>query len=351
AMDGYAVVSADTVGASARSPVRLRVVGDLPAGRVPAGAVRPGTAVRIMTGAPVPDGADAVVMVEDTTTAADEVSIRREARPGENVRDAGEDIRAGDLLLTPGTYLRPAHVGICAVAGRPDVLVYGVPTVAVVSTGDEVVDPGEPLLPGKIRNSNLYTLVAQVTEAGARVHSACHVPDEPEALRRALAAAAAADVVVTSGGVSVGDYDLVKEILAEEGQVEFWKVAMKPGKPMAFGRLRGKPMFGLPGNPVSSMVTFEVAVRPALRKMMGHLRLLRPEVSATLLAPLRHKPGRREFVRAVTTFGGGGCETRATGDQGSGILTSMLRANSLIIVPEEAADVPASETVTVALLE
>lgn len=350
AMDGYAVIAADTQGASAESPAALQVIGDLPAGRVFEGMVQRGTAVRIMTGAPVPDGADAVVMVEETTCVGNQVFIRRAAKPGENIRLAGEDIRDGEQLLAPGTRLSPAQVGLCALAGKAEVLVHRIPSVSVVSTGDELVEPGKPLRPGQIRNSNLYTLMAQVVEVGARLHSACHIPDEPDALRQALATAAEADVVLTSGGVSVGDYDFVKRVLSEEGQVAFWQVAMKPGKPLVFGSLRGKPMFGLPGNPVSSMVTFEVMVRPALRKIMGESHWYRPEVSAVLQAPVRHKPGRREFVRAITRFTDHGYETRPTGEQGSGILTSMARANSLVIVPEEQGDLTAGERVVVMLL-
>lgn len=350
AMDGYAVQAADTVGAGPDWPARLRVLGDVPAGSVFAGAVAPGTAVRIMTGAVLPAGADAVVMVEYTEGAGIEVQVRRPVSPGENVRPQGEDMRAGDLLLSPGAMLGPAQVGICAAAGRPEVSVSRVPSVAVISTGDEVVAPGEPLPPGKIRNSNLYALAGQVVEAGARLHSARHAGDDGGALREALREAAGADLIVTSGGVSVGDYDLVKDVLAELGEIQFWRVAMKPGKPLTYGTLLGKPLLGLPGNPVSSMVTFELFARPALRRMLGCAELFRPQVPATLAGRVRHHKGRREFVRAMTTPTPAGFQAAPTGEQGSGILTSMLRANSLAIVPEDAGDVEPGAVLDVMLL-
>ncbi len=351
AMDGYAVRAAETRGARSEAPVRRRVSGDLPAGRVADAPLAQGSALRIMTGAPLPEGADAVVMVEYTRRAGDdEVVIEREVRPGENVREAGEDMRAGEPVIAAGAWLRPAHVGVCAAAGLAQVRVFGVPRVAVVSTGDEVVEPGVPLPPGKIRDSNLYTLSAQVREAGARLHSARHVPDDAEALRLALREATEADLVVTSGGVSVGDYDLVKDVLAQEGDIEFWRVAMKPGKPLTFGRVRGKPLLGLPGNPVSSLITFELFARPALRKMMGQQALFRPQVTTTLREPIRHRRGRREFIRAVTTLGEGGWESRSAGAQGSGILTAVTRANSLVVIPEENDDVEAGQMLTAMLL-
>ncbi len=360
AVDGYAVRAADTAGAAPESPVLLFVTVDVPAGVVAREAVTAGTAARIMTGAPMPPGADAVIMVEDTRPAQDgRVMILEAAQPGQHVRRAGEDVSCGTVVLTQGTFVRAAEIAMLATMGRATVSVVRPARVAVVSTGDEVVDIGEGVAPppGKIRNSNLYALAALVREAGAVVHSLTHIPDEPvstEATLRACAdPATGADVIVTAGGVSVGDRDFVKPALESLGRLELWRVAMKPGKPLAFGGIGETLFFGLPGNPVSAMVTFELFVRPALWKLMGRAEsdLARRQVPAVLLESLEHTPGRREYVRAVTTLRDGRFETRPTGAQGSGLLHSMTRANSLLIVPQESRGVAAGETVAVLLLE
>jgi molybdopterin molybdotransferase len=298
--------------------------------------------------------------VEDTRRAdAGTVAILEAAQTGQHVRRAGEDVPKGTDVLRIGTFLRAAEIAMLATMGRAAVPTFRPARVAVVTTGDEVVEIEEGVAPppGKIRNSNRYALAALVREAGAVVHSLTHIPDELEATRAALRACAdpqtGADLIVTAGGVSVGDRDFVRPALEELGTLELWRVAMKPGKPLAFGSIGDTLFFGLPGNPVSAMVTFELFVRPALWKMAGRAdaELARRQVPARLLEPIAHVPGRREYVRAVTTVQDGQFLTRPTGAQDSGILRSMTLANSLFIIPEEAAGVAAGETVTALLLD
>ncbi|MBI5343996.1 MAG: molybdopterin molybdotransferase MoeA, partial [Deltaproteobacteria bacterium] len=271
AMDGYALISSDIKGAGPDSPAILNVIYDLPAGSDPKEAVKKGTAVRIMTGAPVPEGADAVVMVENTAKGPDDtVLIRVMARPGENIRKSGEDFKAGELVVKAGSLIRPAEVAMLATIGRPKVKVRRRPRVAIISTGTELVNIDEVPSKGKITNSNGYMLSALVAEAGAEPVHLGIAKDTKEALLEKLGAALSSDCIITSGGVSVGDYDFVKDVLKEMGShMLFWKVALKPGKPLAFGVIGGKPAFGLPGNPISSLVSFEQFVRPALLKMAG----------------------------------------------------------------------------------
>lgn len=358
AVDGYAVRAEDTAGATPDAPALLRTLADVPAGALAAEAVTAGTAARVMTGAPLPPGADAMVMVEDTRPAeAGRVAILEAARPGDHIRRAGEDVPRGTVVLNAGTRLRAAEIAMLATMGRATVRTVRPAKVAVISTGDEVVDIEEGVIPppGKIRNSNRYALAALVREAGAIVHSLTHIPDEPTATEAALRAVSdpqtGADVIVTAGGVSVGDRDFVKPALERLGRLELWKVAMKPGKPLAFGGIGDALFFGLPGNPVSAMVTFELFVRPTLWKLAGRADLHRPQVRAVLTEAVPHTPGRREYVRAITTTQDGQFVTRPTGAQGSGILHSMTRANSLLIVPPESAGLAAGETAAVLLLE
>jgi molybdopterin molybdotransferase len=360
AVDGYAVRAADTAGAGPETPVALRTLADVPAGVTGQEAVTAGTAARIMTGAPVPPGADAIVMVEDTRRTDDgRVEILEAAQTGQHVRRAGEDVPKGTEALLAGTFLRAAEIAMLATMGRATVPTFRPARVAVISTGDEVVEIEEGVAPppGKIRNSNRYALAALVREAGAVVHSLTHIPDELDATLTALRACAdpqtGADLIVTAGGVSVGDRDFVKPALETLGTLELWRVAMKPGKPLAFGSIGDTLFFGLPGNPVSAMVTFELFVRPALGKMAGRAEdeLARRQVPARLLEAVAHAPGRREYVRAMTTVQDGQFLTRPTGAQGSGILRSMTLANSLCIIPEESSGVAAGETITVLLLD
>ncbi|MCC6446518.1 MAG: molybdopterin molybdotransferase MoeA [Armatimonadetes bacterium] len=350
AMDGYALIASDTLGATPEHPVRLSVLEDLPAGKVARHSVAPGSAIRIMTGAPVPGGADAVIMVEDTASGEDWVDIHAAVGAEANIRRAGEDVKPGERVLSQGMAVGPAEIGMMAGMGLTEAPVIRKPRVAVFSTGDEVVAPGEPLPPGKIRNSNLYALSAQVMQSGADIYASRHIPDDLDALEQAMTGASGADVIITAGGVSVGDYDLVKEVLARLGEMHFWRVAMKPGKPLVFGEIAGRFFFGLPGNPVSAMVTFEEFVRPALRKMAGCASWTLPEVEAVLEHDLKHSTGRLEFARARTRLENGQYVTASTGPQGSHQLRSMLGANSFILAPADRGLLPAGSRVRVQLL-
>lgn len=344
AVDGYAVASTDI---PASGTTTLHVIADLPAGSVFDGVVKPGQAVRIMTGAPMPAGTDTVVPQELVERTGDQVKIPGIGK-GANVRLAGEDVRGGAVVIPSGTVLRPQELGVAASLGFPQVLVRQKVRIAVLSTGDEVAEPGEPRKPGQIYDSNRFSLRSLVQAAGGVATDFGIVPDVRDELRaRLLAASRAAEVVLTSGGVSVGIYDLVKDVLEEIGGISFWQVAMQPGRPLAVGRIGSALFFGLPGNPVASMLTFMLFVRPALWKIGGRRELFPPQFTAVATEPMRKKPGRREFKRGVLTFGPRGWEVRTTGPQGSGILTSMVAANCLIIVEEERGDVKAGETVLV----
>ncbi|MFC2078805.1 gephyrin-like molybdotransferase Glp [Candidatus Bipolaricaulota bacterium] len=353
AMDGFAVQAVDIETAGPSSPVILRVIADLPAGTAPECSVGSGEAIRIMTGAPVPPGADTVVRFEDTRSDKDSVEILKAVTRGKNVRLAGEDVQQGDMVLRAGMSLRPQEVGMLAVAGRQSVSVIQRPAVALLATGDEVVDAGEPVPPGKIRNINSYTNAAQVRKAGGIPMMLGIVPDDAERIRGAIrhAIADGADILVTSGGVSVGDYDFVKQILAEEGEVEFWWINMKPGKPMAFGRIGGIPFFGLPGNPVSAMISFELFVRPAIEKMLGREPQRSRFVRARLLDPIARKDNRRHYLRVKLTSVEGGWEARLTGSQGSGILSSLVEADGLAVIPENTSSLESGTEVEVLWLD
>jgi molybdopterin molybdotransferase len=351
AVDGYAVRGADL---SPGGPARFRVVGDLPAGSTHTGVVGTGEALRIMTGAPIPDGADTVVPQElaiPADPAGSAVSLRGVA-PGANVRARGEDVRAGTVVLPRGAVLRPPDLGLLASLGLAEVAVHRRPRVALLSTGDEVAEPGTARRPGQIYDANRFSLAGLVEAAGAAPLDLGIVPDAREVLRARLAdAAAAADVVLTSGGVSVGAHDLVKAVLAEVGGIDFWQVAMQPGRPLAVGQIGATPFFGLPGNPVASMLCFLLFVRPALWKLGGRRDLAPPCFTAVATEPMPKKTGRREFKRGILRFAGPGWEVSTTGPQGSGILSSMVAANCLIVLEEERGDVAAGETVLVEPLD
>ena len=352
AMDGYAVQAADIAAASPENPVELEVLGDLPAGYATETVIEPGQAIRIMTGAPLPAGADTVVPVESTRVGdTDKVAILEGLPRGSHVREAGEDVKAGETVLAAGTAVGPAELGMLASTGYARVWCFRRAVVGIISTGDELVGVDEELSPGKIRDSNSYTVYGMVLEAGAEPLRLGVVGDEAALLERTiLDNIDRVDLFVTSGGVSVGDYDMVKDVLAKLGEMNFWKVAMRPGKPQAFGHIHGKPLFGLPGNPVSVMVSFEQFVRPALLKMMGRAQIFRPEVEAVLDTPLGRKTGRMEFVRVIVEWRDGCYHARATGPQGSGILKSMVIGNALAMLPEDVARLEAGEKVTVQLL-
>lgn len=364
AMDGYAVRAADVAGASPESPVRLAVTGSVAAGYVSSGRVEPGTAIRIMTGAPLPDGADAVVPFEDTgdmdrskkarlEEPASEIEVRVAVHARDNTRPAGEDMRRGEVAMSAGRVVRPQEIGVLASLGRETVLVHRRPRVAILATGDELLEIHEPLAPGKIRNSNEYTNAALVTRTGGapiRLGIARDTQaDLTDKIRQGLKQGA--DLFLTSGGVSVGDYDVVKDVLGTEGEMQFWQVNMKPGKPLAFGLLPGGvPLIGLPGNPVSAMVSFEQFARPAILKMLGHQDLDKPTVRAILDEPLTNS-GRRGFMRVVVVRRADGYHARSTGEQGSGVLTSMAKANGLAVVPEGTLRVDAGSEVVVQMLD
>lgn len=333
AMDGYALRAADTVEARPEAPRALRMIGEVPAGGEASRSVGPGEAMRIFTGAPLPSGADAVVPQEDTRREEGWVLVLRPVRRSENVRPRGEDVQAGQRVLEAGLRLGPAEVGILAALGWAQVPVHRRPRVGIVTTGSELVEVGEPLKPGQVRDSNAYSLAALVVENDAEVDGVMRVADRAEALHRAFDALAEADLLLTVGGVSVGDYDLVKPVVQERGEILFWRLAIKPGKPLLFALLEGKPLLGLPGNPVSAMVTFEKFARPALWKMMGRRRWERPRVPTRLTHPYRSSPQREEFVRAQTRWTPEGFRSTLTGAQGSGRISSMLGANSLVSIP------------------
>jgi molybdopterin molybdotransferase len=346
-MDGFAVRAADIADAGAVLPVQ----GDIAAGALLVPMLTPHMALRIMTGAPLPDGADTVVPVEDTQARADGIAFLERAEYGQHIRRAGEEVERGAVVVPCGARLRPAEIGMAATIGRAEILAYPKPRVAIVSTGDELVAPGTKLQRGQIYNSNAYALGAQVEEAGGIVTHKLHARDTPDALRATFDACAGADMLITSGGVSVGDFDYVKAVFAERGTVDFWRVAIRPGKPLAFGRWDKTLFFGLPGNPVSSMVTFELFVRPALRKLAGHTDLARPIATARLTEEASHTPGRRSYQRAVVVHENGKYSVRTTGSQGSGMLGSMVLANALLVLPSETEVFPSGTEITVLLLD
>ena len=367
AMDGYAVRAEDTAGAAEASPRELSVIGEVAAGYVFEGALAPGTAVRIMTGAPIPEGADAVVPFEETDepftrppegarSLSGTVHVLKEAVTGANVRRAGEDVRAGDGVLQRGTVLRPQEIGVIASLGRNEVRVIRRPVVAVLSTGDELLEPGQPRQGARIYDANAYSVAAQVRRFGGEPLLLGIAPDTVEALTAKIQEGLAADMLITSAGVSKGDYDVVKDVLAKEGEVAFWTVAMKPGKPLAFGTFerdgRRIPHIGLPGNPVSSMVAFELFGRPAIMKMMGKRGWLRPVVRAITTDRITNVDDPRLcLARCSVTRRDGRYYASLTGSQGSGILTSMAKANGLTLIPAEVDAVEEGEEIDVLMLD
>ncbi len=351
AMDGYAVRGTDIANASTDTPAELEVLEDLPAGYTAKAKVIPGTAVRIMTGAPLPAGADTVVPVELTGRLPEGVYIHQALKTGANVRYAGEDVKTGETVLPEGTTIDPAELGMLSSLGYSRVRCYRRPVIGVISTGDELVDPHEELTPGKIHDSNSYTVFGLVAKAGALPLRIGIVRDRPEALHRVFTEHAdRVDAFITSGGVSVGDYDVVKEVLAGLGEMNFWKVAMRPGMPQAFGSVLGKPLFGFPGNPVSVMVSFELFAYPALRKMGGHSELFHREADAVIDTPMGRKIGRMEFIRVVAEWRDGAYHARVTGPQGSGILKSMVLANALAMLPADVGKLEIGSHVRIMLL-
>lgn len=347
AMDGYAVRAADVRSASPSEPVRLEVLGEVRAGAAPPTAVRSQTALRIMTGAMLPEGADAIVRVEDTSERNGSVEVRTAVERGTSVRAAGSDLRRGDVVATAGRSVTPGLIGVLASAGRVGVRCIRQPRVLVLSTGDELREPGESLGPGQITNTNRYTLGAAVEEAGGQVIDAGVAKDEREDLVARLGSAENADLLVTTGGVSMGAYDLVRNLLEERQAVDFWQVALRPGKPLIFGAVGGVPLIGLPGNPVSTLVGFELFVRPALLKMQGRTDLERPRLRAVTEDGLRNPPHLEQYFRGIARRDGERVTVRLTGDQGSHVLRSMADANCLIVVPQGINEVPAGGEVEI----
>jgi molybdopterin molybdotransferase len=370
AMDGYAVRSKDTKGASGKSPIFLRVIDTVLAGSISKYEVVAGTAVRIMTGAPVPQGADSVVQFENTdeepqkTSTADqtvnEVGVLSEATPGLNVRRAGETIARGATALMKGTVIRPAEIGLIASLGKSQVKAFRRPVIAVLATGNELTEINQSLPEGKIYNSNTYSIASLVKRYGGIPKILGIALDDEKELVSKLKQVQDADMLLTIGGVSMGDYDIVKNILARDGEMVFWKVRVKPGKPLAFGKIKGKskngltktiPHLGLPGNSVSCMVSFELFVRPAMLKMIGKKHLAKPTVEAIMEDTVKNNEGRRIYDRAIIERRDGRYYARLTGPQGSGILTSMSLANGLVIIPEDRKEVKKGEVVQVLMLD
>jgi molybdopterin molybdotransferase len=348
AMDGYALRASDILGASPNGPAVLDVVEDIKAGDWSGRTLKRGEAVRIMTGAPIPRGADCVVMVEETERFGEKVLIFKQFKRGNDIRCAGEDVRRGEKVLNEGSLIRPQEMGMLAALGHDRVKVFKRPKVGILATGSELVDVSKNLAKGKIRNSNSFSLFGQVLKAGAIPFDLGIVSDDLNEIKKRIKSGLKYDVLLTSGGVSVGDYDFVKDVLRQLGaSMKFWKVAIKPGKPLAFGKIAGKPVFGLPGNPVSSMVVFEEFVRPAMLKMSGMKKLRKPRIVATLTEGIKKKPGRRHFIRGEMRVRGGRYYVKSTGPQSSGVLKSMTRANSFIILDERKRGARRGERVSV----
>jgi len=356
AMDGFALLSRDSQPRHGRhgQPTRLRVTGEVAAGYVADHPVEEGTCMRIMTGAPVPEGADSVIQVELTRAEGPNsawVEILEAVPPGNNIRPAGEDMQRGQTVLRQGSEIGPWEIGVLATLGWASVPVIRRPHAAILGTGDEVIDVEEPLRPGKIRNSNSYLLEAAVRRAGAIPHRLGVARDTVESLREKFSEAAQYDLIITSGGVSVGDFDLVKDIMSEQGQINFWRINMRPGKPVAFGHISGVPLLGLPGNPVSAAVTFELFGRPVIRMMLGHTRLARPQVDVIVEDGISERAMRRHYVRARVEWRDGRFVARTTGNQGSHIMTSLLNVNALVIVPEGGVEVHPGDSAKAMMLD
>lgn len=348
AMDGYAVRSHDLSGATGEEPVTLRVVGLARIGRRPDATVGGGEAVRIDTGAPIPAGADAVVPIEYTEAAGDRVRVRQEFAEGRNVRLAGEDVKSGQILVPAGRRLSAAELGLLALSGHPQVLTHPRPRVIVLSTGDELIEPWQQPTYGQVRDANAFTIYGGLREAGAVPYLAGIVRDDPEALKETiLSHLVQADAYISSGGVSVGERDVVKRAFFRRGEVDFFRVAMQPGMPQAFGMIEGKPYFGLPGNPVSVFVSFEVFVRPALMKLLGRNDLYRPEVTAKLTTEISGPKDRLQYARVLVRRGKGGWTAESTGGGSSNLISTVARANGLAMIPVGQETAPAGSEVRV----
>ncbi|ACL75958.1 gephyrin-like molybdotransferase Glp [Ruminiclostridium cellulolyticum] len=352
AMDGYAVISSELKGASFDQPISLEVIGEIPAGYTYSGILMNGKAIKIMTGAPIPQGADAVVPIEYTKAEGALIKVFRGVKDKENIRYKGEDLAHGKLVLKKGKKLSPADIGMLAAQNLRTISVSKLPSVSILATGDEVVDVGEELSPGKIRDINSYTLYANVIKYGGIPISLGIAKDNKDAIIRSIENGLNSDILVISGGVSVGDYDFVKEVLIEKGvSIKFWKVAIKPGKPILFGVKGNTLVFGLPGNPISTLVTFREFVLPAMCKMQGRVDNPVREQYAVLERDIAITPGRRHYFMGNICYRDGSYFTKPVGIQSSGALNSMLQSNCLIVVPEDTPQVKSGEQVLVQLLD
>ena len=352
AMDGYAVRHIDTKGATRVIPLRLKVIEEIQAGKFPQKRLKKGEASRIMTGALIPDAADAIVRQEDTKKIGKTVIIYNSVKEGQDIRFVGEDVQKEELVISKGSVISPAQIGMLASLGRAFVSVYQKPRVAIIATGDELVDIENDPPPAKIVNSNSYSLAAQVMECGAIPLILGIAKDKKSELQEKFKTALHADLIISSGGVSVGNFDFVKDVMGEIGNaMHFWQVAMKPGKPLAFGAIKGIPMFGLPGNSVSAMVSFEQFVRPYLLKMQGHTKIFRQTIKALSSQEIKKKKGVKHFIRAIVKKEKNQYVATITGEQGSGILKSMVLANALIVLKENETKVKKGDPVTVQLLD
>ena len=364
AMDGYAIQAASVADASESSPVILKVVGAVAAGQLPNDTVEPGTTVRIMTGAPIPPGADSVVPFEDTDEverrdsggSMDEVGVKIPVPLGADIRPAGQDVRCGDTVIAKETTLRPAEIGVLASLGLETVTVVRRPVVAILATGDELLEAGADYTKGKIYDSNSYSVAAGVLRYGGIPKQLGIARDNLDSMNAKLREGLDSDMLITSAGVSKGDYDMVKDVLAQHGEIDFWSVRMRPAKPLAFGVLRtdegrAVPHLGLPGNPVSAMVAFEQFARPAIHKMMGKSGLGKPRIKAVLDEPIYNTDGRRVYARVVISKRNGDYHARLTGNQSSNILTSMASANGLAVCPEDLPMKKAGDVVEVLMLD
>jgi molybdopterin molybdotransferase len=351
-MDGYAVRFDDVSSCDKSNPASLKVIEDIPAGQKPAKTIQQGEASRIMTGAVTPDGADTVIMVEETKKKNGSVLIFKSGKKGSHIRKQGEDFKKGDLLLSKGNPVTSANISIIATAGYSELSVYRRPVVAILSTGDELVEIGTKAEPHQIINSNTYLLASKVLESGGTPLLLGIVSDKKDAIIDKLRSADKADIIITSGGVSVGDYDFVKDAIEDLGsEIVFWKIAMKPGKPLAFAMLGNRPLFGLPGNPVSSFVSFEQFVRPSILKMSGEKNLFRLTIRATLNEGIKKKnDGKRHFLRSTLTYKDGNYFVTALTGQGSNMLSSLASANSLLVVPESETELKSNQQVEVQVL-
>lgn len=364
AMDGFAVMASDTENASINTPVKLTVIDSVYAGDMPNSKVSPNTAIRIMTGAPIPDGANAVVPFEQTNEIQqkstkqhlDTIDILKPVKENDYIRFRGEDIKSGDNIFKKGTILRPSEIGVLATLGFKDIPVIRKPKIAIISTGNELTDLGEPIQLGKIYDANTYSIASSVEKYGGTPIIIGIAKDNEESLNDLLDKALNYDILVTSAGVSKGDYDIVKNILSQRGNIEFWSVNMKPAKPIAFGWINKSkneklPLLGLPGNPVSAMVAFEQFVRPSILKLKGYTKLDKPFVHAILKNSIKNQDGRRMYVRVLVKKEGVDYYAEATGNQGSHVLTSMAKANGLAVCPENVLEIKSGQKIEVQMID